>query len=78
MKSDLYTKAVLTIIALCLTWICVRDVVSTPTAQAAAPAQEVVITGVKIQLKDLSGNPVADVNGKPMYIWQLPVREFKQ
>ena len=36
MKPDLYTKAVLTIIAACLVWLCVGGV--TPTALAQAPA----------------------------------------
>lgn len=77
MKADLYTKIVLTVIALCLAWICARDVVSLPTVRAAVPAtaQEVVVTGVKIPLKDGSGAPVTDINGKPMFTGVLPVRE---
>ena len=35
MKIDLYTKAVLTVIAACLVWICVNG--ATPVAQAQAP-----------------------------------------
>jgi hypothetical protein len=37
MNTDLYTKAVLTVIALCLVWMCVNGV--TPVAQAQAQAQ---------------------------------------
>ena len=35
MKSDLYTKAVLTVIAACLTWMCISGV--TPVARAQTP-----------------------------------------
>jgi hypothetical protein len=42
MKIDTYTKTVLTIIAICLVWICVRDVPR--PAQANAP-QPVIVTG---------------------------------
>lgn len=79
MRADTYTKFILTIIALCLMWICVRDVISIPPTQAAsssAPAQEVVITGVKIPLRDGSGAQVTDINGKPMFTWELPVRQM--
>lgn len=77
MKTGLYTKAVLTTIALCLTWLCVRDVISLPTVRAAAPvaAQEVVITGVRIPLRDASGAPITNIDGKPMFTGALPVRE---
>ena len=45
MKIDVYTKTVLTIIAICLVWICVRDVTISRSAQANAP-QPVIVTGV--------------------------------
>jgi len=45
MKIDVYTKMVLTIIAICLVWICVRDVTISRSAQANAP-QPVIVTGV--------------------------------
>ena len=54
MKTDIYTKAVLTGIQLCLVWLCVVVTpIGTPlTAQApnpaaAAPVQDVRIIGVK-------------------------------
>ena len=77
MKTDLYTKVVLTVIALCLAWLCARDVVSMPTVRAAAPiaAQDAVITGVRIPLKNASGAPITNINGKPMFTGALPVRE---
>jgi hypothetical protein len=37
MSSDLYTKTVLTVIALCLVWMCLNGV--TPVTQAQAPTQ---------------------------------------
>ena len=36
MKTDRYTKAILTLIALCLLWICLRDIPLAPTAEAAS------------------------------------------
>ncbi len=35
-------------------------------------------SGVRIQLKDGSGAPVTDISGKPIYTWQLLVRQFNQ
>ena len=53
MKIDAYTKVVLTMIALCLLWMCVRDtgLSATVHAQSPAPVQEVVIVGVKGELQ---------------------------
>lgn len=45
MKSDTYLRIVLTIIALCLLWLCVKDL-ATP-ASAQREAQRVFITGVE-------------------------------
>ena len=80
MKVDRYTKFILTVIALCLMWICARDafgwqVVQASAASSATPAQEVVITGVKIPLRDASGAQLTDINGKPLFTWELPTRE---
>jgi hypothetical protein len=47
MKIDHYTKTVLTIIALCLVWLCVRDSFVTRPVQATA-TQDVRIVGVEI------------------------------
>jgi len=43
MQSDLYTKSVLSVIALCLVWLCVNGLAPAVTAQA--DAQRVVIVG---------------------------------
>lgn len=79
MKTDKYMKFILTLIALCLVWICARDVfpqqIVQASSSAAAPAQEVVITGVKIPLRDAAGAPLTDINGKPLFAWELPVSE---
>jgi hypothetical protein len=49
-KRDLYTKVILTIIAICLVWICVRDVkLGSQRLYAAANSndeQEVYISGI--------------------------------
>lgn len=34
-KTDAYTKFILTVIAICLVWICVRDIHVVPTAYAS-------------------------------------------
>lgn len=39
MKTDLYTKSVLTVMALCLVWMCVNGDTPLVLAQAQAPAQ---------------------------------------
>lgn len=77
MKTDIYTKSILTIIAFCFVWMCARDFIAPSSVQAAPPtaAQGVVIVGVKIPLKDGSGAQVTDINGKPIYTWELPVRQ---
>jgi len=51
MRLDLYTKLVLTVIAACLVWVCVRDVAFVRPAQAKSPqygTQDVRITGIQI------------------------------
>ncbi len=52
MKKDIYLKVILTIIAICLVWICMRDIEIGPTKLHASQIssmfpQEVVIVGVK-------------------------------
>lgn len=44
---DTYTKIILTIIAVCLLWICVRDNELATSVHAQSPLQEVIIAGVK-------------------------------
>lgn len=49
MLSDVYTKAVLTVIAGCLLWLCVARPLLSPrtVARAANTPQEVVVVGLK-------------------------------
>jgi hypothetical protein len=47
MKTDLYTKTVLTIIALCLLWICLGGPSLMTPVQAQREPQDVVIAGWK-------------------------------
>lgn len=46
MRVDLYTKIVLTTIACCLVWLCVRDVAFITPAHAQMHSQSVFIAGV--------------------------------
>jgi hypothetical protein len=48
MKIDYYTKAILTIIAFCLVWICMRDFATPVSAQRGA-IQRVIIAGIENQ-----------------------------
>lgn len=75
MKIDLYTKVVLTIIALCLVWVCVKDVSVTQTAsaQGTQPVSIVGITGGLIIPVGISG-----IEQYPSAPWDpLPVSETK-
>lgn len=54
MKTDLYTKAVLGIIALCLIWICISGI--TPIASAQGEVQKVMIV-------DQNGTPLINAQG---------------
>lgn len=51
MRPDAYTKTILTVIAVCLIWICARDFAPVSTAQANAQqrAQRVIVTGIKLE-----------------------------
>jgi hypothetical protein len=49
MKSDLYTKTVLTIIAIALSVLCFRDVINPQAVSAQAQTQRVIISGVEFE-----------------------------
>jgi hypothetical protein len=57
MKTDLYTKAVLTVIAACLVWICLNSVTPTALAQTA-PAQP-----ARVMIVDERGTPLYTAQG---------------
>ena len=60
MKTDLYTKAVLTVIAMCLVWLCVNGATPVVGAQAAQAAPTPVV------LVDANGNPIYGADGLRM------------
>ena len=57
MKIDLYTKAVLTVIAMCLVWMCLNGATPVVGAQAARPEP------MPVMLVDAKGNPLYTVEG---------------
>jgi hypothetical protein len=66
MRSDAYLKAVLTVIAVCLVWICVRDVtlVKPAHAQVSGPL-DVNIVGAKRHVFDYAGPLAVKVKNWP-------------
>jgi hypothetical protein len=87
-RADMYTRVVLTVIALCLLWICARDIdiVSRAYAEDGHAASQipmrVVVVGGQIGVAPLGGNslPVTiylprGSDGKPI---PLPVNATKE
>jgi len=64
MKTDFYTRAVLTVIAACLLWICVG--VLTPSASAQADIQ-------KVMLVDARGMPLSGPTGLRVNLGDQPL-----
>ena len=69
MKIDLYTKAVLTVIAACLVWICVNG--ATPVAQAQAP-QAASPPPTRVMLVDEDNRPI-HAQGLRVHFGGVPV-----
>jgi hypothetical protein len=72
MNADLYTKAVLTVIAACLIWICVNGM--TPSAQAQTaptPGQP-----VRVMIVDEKGNPLHTTQGFRVNLGPQPLPIF--
>jgi hypothetical protein len=69
MRVDVYTKAVLTVIALCLVWMCVNGATPVARAQATRPEPAPVI------LVDAKGTPIYTSEGLRvnMAVRPLPV-----
>ena len=57
MNTDAYTKAILTVIAACLVWMCLNGVTPVTQAQAKQPDPTPVI------LVDVKGNPIFTTDG---------------
>ena len=57
MITDAYTKAVLTVIAACLVWICLNTITPVTQAQAKPPEPTPVV------LVDVKGNPIITTDG---------------
>lgn len=57
MRTDLYTKAILTVIALCLVWICISGAAPPVRAQANPPSPQPVV------LVDARGVPLITAEG---------------
>jgi hypothetical protein len=57
MKIDLYTKAVLTVIAVCLVWMCVNGATPVVGAQTARPEP------TPVMLVDAKGTPLYTADG---------------
>jgi len=57
MQSDRYLRVVLTVIAVCLVWICLRDVAVVKPAHASG-TMDVRIVGVKIMPSGRTSLPV--------------------
>ena len=69
---DRYTKAVLTTIAACLVWLCVKDIAVVRPAVAQGPLQRVTIVG--IDLPEWYYGPVV---AAPRRNYVLPVWQTK-
>ncbi len=71
MRVDTYTKAVLTVIAACLVWMCVSGAILTPVAaQAPRAPQEVMVVGTRV--------PVAVVTAPRTSLAVRPSAEWYQ
>jgi|GEM_PF-4293282 len=73
MKIDLYTKTILTIIAICLIVICSREIpIISPGSAESNSSMEVVITGVKIPRYPKT-DPKTDPNSNDKFVDSLPI-----
>ena len=65
MQSDRYLRAVLTVIAVCLVWICLRDVVIVEPAHAAGLTDVNITHFGGLRLHITSGLPVRVIDWPP-------------
>jgi hypothetical protein len=74
MSTDTYTRIVLTVIAICLIWLCIGPLLHPPTASAQSGPQDVRIVGLGGDFVQYIGNP--DGTTTVQYS-ALPVRVVK-
>jgi hypothetical protein len=63
MRVDAYTKAVLTVIAACLMWICLNGVTPVASAQAGQVGQAARVGPTPVMLVDEKGAPIYTSEG---------------
>ncbi len=72
-KNDKYFKIILTIIAICLVWICIRDIQFTPkklyASDDGAGQQGVLISGVAPQALSLVEPIGVKVSNEPLQVY---------
>jgi len=72
-KNDKYLKIILTIIAICLVWICIRDIQFTPNklyaSNDSAGQQGVLISGVAPQALSLVEPIGVKVSNEPLQVY---------
>jgi hypothetical protein len=72
MNTDFYTKAVLTVIAACLVWICVNSMTPSAQAQTApAPGQP-----MRVMIVDEKGTPLYTTQGFRVNFGTQPLPVF--
>lgn len=76
MKTDLYTKSVLTVIAACLLWLAIQNTVfpRPVAAQIGAGIQKVVVAGIEAGLPVALPVNVRQVGGENVPNATLPVK----
>ena len=72
-KGDKYLKIILTIIAICLVWICIRDIQFTPNklyaSDDSAGQQGVLISGIAPQALSLVEPIDVKVSNEPLQVY---------
>ena len=72
MKKDIYLKVILTIIAICLVWICLRDIDIGPKKLYASGSgsgeQEVYVTGGQLDVNLISVDSTALYYAEPIQV----------
>jgi hypothetical protein len=64
MPSDAYTRTILTVIAICLVWLCIRDLVVAPVSAQFDRGREVV----KVQIVSIDEAPTLNWEALPVTV----------